>query len=196
LPRAAAGPGLKKYPAVMPCVTVPLNFHRNKWGLSVTFDFQSRPVGGHRTFGPATCLIYGSRTLFRITSMGRVKPSKNSRFSKIAWLGPRLQPSRHSMSLRRLFSSQMSRRTALEFVIAPARTGLAVKQASGPGPAVPASASQLPMNRIAAFRRQKRGKPCWRAKYHVRLASSRFCRINAAFQRRTGSWSQCALSGS
>jgi hypothetical protein len=46
----------------------------------------------------------------------------------------------------------------------------------------------LPMNRIAAFRRQELGRPCWRASYHAKSDSSRFCRINAAIQVRAGSW--------
>jgi hypothetical protein len=46
---------------------------------------------------------------------------------------------------------------------------------------------RLSMNRTAAFRRQKRGKSCWRVRCHAKSASSRFCRINAAIQGRAGS---------
>ena len=39
----------------------------------MTFDFQLRPVGGQRTFGPLFWIKYGSGTLFRNHELGQGK---------------------------------------------------------------------------------------------------------------------------
>ena len=39
----------------------------------MTFDFQLRPVGGQRTFGPCYWINYGSRTLLRNHELGQGK---------------------------------------------------------------------------------------------------------------------------